>query len=308
MTLASKDTAWPPIDAIQELADKAGSAIVSVTLQHAPPGLPLEVPALLNRKSGTVASVKEIVEAWRTAPERKTGTADVLTLESFIALVDRHKTGHSVIFADTDWEKPSLTAVIDYHRTETTEADYGQHRIHYEFPLSDSWKAWVKVNTKAMDQTTFAEFIEDHIADLATPDTQEEEDFRRMFGFKVAFPNELVALSKGLQVHSASRVKNSVTLQTGEGEITWEEEHRDAQGNKLQVPGLFILSVPPFFRGKPTRIPVRLRYRLAGGAISWICQLYRPDVAITEEVVRDMERAATETGLPHFEGTPEMSA
>lgn len=298
-----------PITAIKDLADKAGTELVTIKLPEPVPGLPNEVPALLNRESGIVAGVKDIFAAYRTAPERKTGTAKVNTLDSFINLLERHKTDNSVIFAETNWLKPSLTAVIDYHEDRNGGlADNGKHRIHYEFPLSEEWKAWVEINGKPMQQETFAEFIEDHIADLSSPDTMEEEDFRRKFGFKVAFPNELVTLSRGLQVHSASRVKNAVTLQSGEGEITWEEEHRDAQGNKLQVPGLFILSIAPFFRGQPTRIPVRLRYRVSPGGIIWICQLYRPDVSITEEVTRDMERAANETGVPHFQGAPEMPA
>lgn len=295
--------------AIKALADKAGTDLVTITLPHAVAGLPSAVPALLNREQGTLVNVKPILDAYRTAPERKAGTARVNTLESFIALVERHKTDHSVIFAETNWLEPSLTAVIDYHEaTNGGAADNGKHRVHYEFPLSEEWQAWVGINGKPMQQEAFAQFIEDHIADLSTPDTMEEEDFLRKFGFKVASPNELVTLSRGLQVHSASKVKNSVTLQSGEGEITWEEEHRDAQGNKLQVPGMFILSIAPFFRGQPTRIPVRLRYRVSPGGLTWTCQLYRPDVAITEEVMRDLERAARETDLPYFQGKPEMPA
>lgn len=298
-----------PIAAIKELADKAGTALVTITLPEAVPGLPGEVPALLNREAGSITGVKAIFDAYRIAPERKIGTARVNTLDSFIHLVERHKTGNSVIFAETNWLKPSLTAVIDYHEDRGGGlADNGKHRVHYEFPLSEEWQAWVEINGKPMTQAIFAEFIEDHIADLSSPDSMEEEDFRGKFGFKVAYPNELVTLSRGLQVHSASKVKNSVTLQSGEGEITWDEEHRDAQGNKLQVPGMFILSIAPFFRGQPTRIPVRLRYRVSPAGLTWTCQLYRPDVAITEEVTRDMERAANETGLPHFQGAPEMSA
>lgn len=297
------------IAAIKDLADRAGSVLVTIRLPEAVPGLPHEIPALLDRTSGKLLDVKPLFSAYRATPERKSGTATVNTLESFISLVERHKTEHSVIFAETNWEKPSLTAIIDYHQAQNGgAADNGNHRIHYEFPLSEEWRAWIKINGKPMDQTTFAEFIEDHIADLSSPDTMEEEDFRRKFGFKVAFPSDLVALSRGLQVFSSSQVKNHVTLQSGEGEITWAEEHRDAQGNKLQVPGLFILSIAPFFRGEATRIPVRLRYRVAGGSILWTCQLYRPDVSITEEVTRDMERAAHETDLPSFQGAPEMPA
>lgn len=298
--------------AIRAVADLAAQAEVSIDNLPTPddvPGLPKTVPLLIDPRTGKASSVKPLVDEWRLTPVRKSGIAKVLTLESLVYLVDRHKTEHSVIFADTDWRKPSLTAVIDYHDKQNGgQADNGKHRVHYEFPLSDSWKAWMKINGEPLPQVEFAEFIEDHIADLASPDTMEEEDWRHKFSFRVAFPNELVSLSRGLQVFSETKVKNVVNLQSGAAQINFEEEHKDANGNKLDVPGMFILSIPPFFRGEPARIPVRLRYRQSGGKLFWICQLYRPDLYITEQVIRDMERAAADTGLPAFQGAPEMQA
>ncbi|RVI28209.1 DUF2303 family protein [Sinorhizobium meliloti] len=295
------------IAAIHDLSDRAGSQITTLSLSTAIPGVPSTIPVFVDRKSGTVSNVADLFERYREHPRRKSGTANVATLESLISLIDRHKTENSAIFAETNWEKPSITAVFDYHEAKNGGlADNGKHRAHYEFPLSEEWKAWVKINGKPLEQVEFAEFIEDHIAELSAPDSMEAEDFRGKFGFKVAYPNELVALSRGLQVHAETRVKNNVVLQSGEGEITWDEEHRDAQGNKLTVPGMFILSIAPFFMGDTARIPVRLRYRVSGGKVLWICQLYRPDVHITQQVMRDLERVAHETELPHFQGTPEM--
>lgn len=297
------------VKAIAELTRDANTSTYYLDTPPEIPGLPDKVPVLIDPKSGSVKSVKAIVEEWRIAPIRKTGVATVTTLESFVDLTNRHKTPESVIFAETDWQKPSLTAVIDYHENLSDgQADNGKHRVLYEFPRSQEWEAWAGVHGQSLDQATFAEFIEDHIADLSAPDTREEEDFRQMFGFKVAYPNELVALSRGLAVHTETRVKSNLVLQSGEGEITWDEEHKDAAGNKLTVPGLFILSIPAFHMGETMRIPVRLRYRVRAGALSWTVLLYRPDVFITQEVLRNLQTAADETELPRFVGTPEMSA
>ena len=298
--------------AVRAVADLAAQAEVSIDNLPTPedvPGLPKYVPILVDPKTGKAISVKGLVDEWRLTPLRKSGIAKVQTLESFIELVERHKTEHSVIFADTNWQKPSLTAVIDYHDKENGgPANNGKHRIHYEFPLDESWQAWIAINGEPLPQGRFAEFIEDHIADLASPDTMEEEDWRHKFSQRVAYPNELMTLSNGLQVASEMRVKNVVNLQSGVAQITFEEEHKDVNGNKLDVPGMFILSVPPFYRGEAARIPVRLRYRLSSGKLFWICQLYRPDIYITEQVIRDMERAGADTGLPFFQGAPEMPA
>ena len=298
------------IDAVTRLADKAGSGIAGLYLKEAVHGLPPVIPVFINRQDGSISSVSNLFEQYRYAPTRKTGTAKVTTLDSFIDLVDRHKTEHSAIFANTDWQKPSLTAIIDYHKASEDggDADNGKHRILYDFPLSEEWDAWIGRNGKAMSQGEFAEWIEDHITELAAPDSQEADDFRQLFGFKVAYPNEMQALSRGLQIHAETRVKSNVVLQTGEGEITWEEEHRDASGAKFVAPGLFILSIAPFYLGDKARVPVRLRYRVKEGKIFWTFQMYRPDIHITQQVLRDLENAAGATGLPAFQGTPEMSA
>jgi len=156
-----------------------------------------------------------------------------------------------------------------------------------------------------MDQGDFAAFLEDHIADLSSPEDAEREDHERTFGVKVATPAELIQLSRGLQVFSGVQVKNAVTLQSGEASIVFEEEHRDAACNRLQVPGLFILSIAPFFMGELTRIPVRLRYRLAGGRLTWSFQIYRPDIAVTDRLRADLDVIRRDTALPVFEGAPE---
>lgn len=298
----------PPLDieAIRRMADDAGTDLTLIDPPGLGEGLPAGIPILIDRKAGRALGIRSLIEDYRTHPARKSGTADVTTLDSFIDLVNRHKTADSVIFADTDWRKPSLTAVIDYHENQSDgTADNCSHRIHYAFPLSEDWKAWIAMDGKQISQAEFAEWIEDHLPDLSAPDTAEEEDFREKFGLKVAHPNEMVALSRGLQVHVESRVKNNVVLQTGEGEITWDEEHKDAAGNKISVPGLFILSISPFFDGETTRIPVRLRYRVMSGSVFWTFKLYRPDVYITQQINRDVLTAASATELPPFVGSPE---
>jgi hypothetical protein len=159
-----------------------------------------------------------------------------------------------------------------------------------------------------MDQQEFAEFIEDHIPDLATPHEDEVKFWQATLGGRVATPADVITLSRGLQVFAEMRVANAVTLQSGEGQLTFEEEHKDAKGQKINVPSLFILKVPPFFMGEDVRIPVRLRYRVKGGGITWFYQLYKPEQWITEEVERAFSRVTGATGLPGFVGKPEMGA
>lgn len=302
----------PAPGAVRDIADlaakAAGMEIVSLDLPAEALGLPRHIPVA--RRSGAnpaIVGLADLAEAWRLKPARKKGTARTLTLASFVALANRHKTADSVLFGDTDWRRPSLTAVVDYHPADGS-ADNGEHRIAYQFPLSEEWQVWVGNNAKRMDQAEFAAFLEEHIADLSSPFDAEKVELERDFATTVATPAQLIQLSRGLQVHVGVQVKNAVTLQTGEGEIRWDESHSDADGKPLKVPGMFMLSIAPFFMGEKIRVPVRLRYRASGGSIAWHYQIYRPDRHVTERVRDDLDKAAAETGLPAYEGYPERPA
>ncbi len=272
-------------------------------------GLPAAVPAILRRGATPgISGVKEVLEAHRLFPERKKGTAEAQTFEAFCALVNRHGTAASAIFADCDWKEPSFTAVIDYHENEIDGiAGWGQHRVRYAFPLSEEWQAWIGMNGQPMKQAEFAWFLEDRVAELASPTDHERVTYEAQFQTTLATPAQVVELSRGLSVHVDTRVKAQTVLQSGEGQIAWEESHNDASGQKLKVPGLFMLNIAPFFMGDPVRIPVRLRYRPAGQQLTWFYQMYRPDLAITEHLRHCLADARESTGLPAYEGTPEMA-
>lgn len=284
-----------------------GIEIVLIDAPEGFTGLPAKVPVALHRgETPAVNALANVLESYRLHPKRKQGTAEAQTFESFCELINRHKSEHSVIFADADWRKPSFTAVIDYHHLGVDgQPDYGKHRVHYAFPLSEEWQAWNKMNGQKMTQEDFAYFLEDRVAELSAPTDEERIWLERDFATTVATPSQLVELSRGLQVNVASKVKAAHTLANGEGQIVWEESHQDANGAPLKVPGIFILSVPPFFMGDKMRIPVRLRYRAAGGSVTWFYQIYRPDQFITEHVRHALFDAREKTDLPAYEGKPE---
>jgi uncharacterized protein YfdQ (DUF2303 family) len=292
------------------IAQSRGAELVTLAAPTGVAGVPATIPALkTNGQTPQLLDVSKLFEPWRTKPATKRGTAKALTLESFIALTERHMTEDSAVFADTTWTKPALTAVIDYHQNETGGApDNGKHRVVYDFPLSEEWSAWIATNGAAFNQLDFAAFIEDRIAELTAPTEDEVRQYEDLFNTTVATPAELMKLSRGMQVNVESKVKNASVLQTGAAQIVFEEEHRDAGGNVLKVPGLFLLSIAPFFMGEKARIPVRLRYRVQNGAIKWFYQIYRPDLAVTQRVRDDLAIVDQRTGLPCFEATPEMSA
>jgi uncharacterized protein YfdQ (DUF2303 family) len=311
--------------AVEKIAQLGQDSTKFDVLSYAPPpslGLPSNVPFGFNHQSGAVVDLRDLAERWRAFPERRKGVAKVSTLQSFIDLLNRQKSEHSVIFATTSWPSPSLTAVVDYNgivnaaegKPAENEAragitspkpGYGQHRIQYPFPLTDEFQAWAKQDGKPMTQAEFAAFIEERVAELATPTQEEDTQLGQLFSTKMATPADMLMLSRGLEINVAGKVKENVRLSSGEGEIIFVEEHLGSNGQKIVVPGLFMVSVPAFLDGEAVRLPARLRYRVSAGSVTWFYQLYRWKELLRERVVADLKKATDNTKLPAYEGSPE---
>lgn len=328
---------FPQAEALQKLIDIATQARgIDITVlendAHGS-GLPAQIPVGIRHGADpTVIDLSRLFEAWRERPAAKRGTATALTLQSFVGLTNRHKTPHSAIFAATDWRKPGLLAVIDYHEigalpvagevgpidgveisdleaavgTYAPRPDNLKHRIVYAYPLSDAWKAWVEKDGETMTQGEFAEWIEDHISDLSSPEDAEKIWMERDFQTTVATPSALIQISRGLQIAVEAKVKNIVTLQSGAAQIAFEESHLGGDGKPLVIPGLFLLQVAPFFGGEVVRVPVRLRYRVVAGSTRWFFSMHRPDIYVTQRLKDDLYYVGRDTALPVYEGTPEV--
>lgn len=298
----------PPAASARYIAELASAAeapeILHIPTQGLGAGLPPTIPALWDRKTQRVIPVKDEIERYRQGPERIKGTAAADTLESFIGLVNRHKSQDSVIFASTTWPKPSLTAVIDYYTRDHGTA-HKQHRVGYAFPLTEEFKAWVGTNNKPMEQQAFAEFLEEHAAELSAPFAQESTDYQLLFNERFALPNELLELSRHLEVNVGAKMKQGLRLQTGERQIVFETQHTNVNGEPIDIPGIFMIQLPPFVDGDVVRIPARIRYRAGQGGVTWFYQLYRWEFWLRTRVQNDLLKAGKDTDLPTFEGAPE---
>lgn len=251
-----------------------------------------------------VVNVKPYLDHYRTAPERKEGTARLTTLESFIDHVNRHKDGGTVVFASDDRDKPALEAVIDYQHAGPEGAPrFGKHRARYDFPLSDEWKAWMG-KREPMAQAAFAEFLEDRIGD-ALPATEATADFAIELGVELAGPQRLLELSRGLAVRVGQSVKNAQSLASGEVSVVFEETHQGEDGAPLKVPGGFVLGIPVFRGGARYRVPVRLRYRVEGRSISWRFVPHRTDLVFRDAFDEAVTAVREKTELLLLYGAPE---
>ncbi len=275
-------------------------------------GEDIHVLAVPTRNGIELKSTVPFTDEYLTAPKRRKGVAQIKSLESFIAHVNRFKDKDSALFANPDKSSPSLQAVLNYHKSgeiEVAAPRFGDHRTAYSFPLSKEWNLWNRYHGKEMKQAEFAEFLEDNITDVRAPIDEEItgkiQELRELIGGNFASPQKLMQLSKGLSVTESSKVKNSTNLATGETSIVYETEHTDGAGAPVNVPNFFLITIPVFEMGQPYLMAVRLRYRIRSGAIAWIFQLCRIENVFDDAFEEACNQAKDETALPLFVGSPE---
>lgn len=331
-----------PTNQTDAVTDAATSAAVAADLvaRHIKPEL-VEVVApdgsvrapLLVLPSGLKAhAVKDYLAAYRTAPERREGTARLVELASFIDHVNRFKDDDSALFAWPDDTGPTLTAVLDYHRrnlnalttrrlsaegeagsvldVERTDGAprFGRHRALYPFPLSEEWRAWAEKDGEPMGQAEFATWLEDRIVDVTDPGAAfaEQREFAEALGIdQFASPSRLLTLSRGLTVHVDERVTNKIDPTTGETTMHYEASHQDVAGGALSVPRAFLIRIPVFRSGLMYQFAVRLKYRVAGGRVTWFYEVHRAAAALDDAFRGACLEAAEKTALPLFFGAPE---
>jgi uncharacterized protein YfdQ (DUF2303 family) len=297
--------------AIREIATLVNSKrSIDVAKGTSPDGVEYQI-GVVNKGDGKfeIFDVSGHIDKFRNAPRFRKGVAHAYTAQSFIDLVNRHADENSAIFADIASDAPGLTAVIDYHqKSDSLEQPlaprFCQHKIVYSFPLSEEWRAWMGLNGKEMPQEAFAKWVEDHIAEIASAE-ESEKPIEAMMQTKFGAPVDLMKLSRGLTINVDHKVANVVNLQSGEGQIVFEETHKDSDGKPLKVPGLFVVSIPLFIGGANVRLVARLRYRKVGGSIAWSFVFYRWREAFRAALEADVKTVADQTNLPVYEGAPE---
>ena len=252
-----------------------------------------------------VESVKPHLDEYRKAPERRKGTARFAELSSFIEHVNAFKLPSSVVFVD---RALGMTAVLDYHSSGADGVPgFGEHRSEWRFPFSDELEAWKRHEGDAMSQGEFAEFLEQHICDVADPSALggKTKDTLTSIEAVPAGPTKLMELSRGLQVHVDSKLTQRQTLQSGESTLAFTEEHKDSSGAPLKVPSAFVLHIPVFDGGDLYPVPVRLRYRIRDGRVVWTYLFHRIDDVVRAATDECVEQVGLDTGLPVWFGTPE---
>lgn len=210
-------------------------------------------------------------------PLRKKGTVRIQDERSFVLYVNAHKVPGSSIFADPDARL--VVGVLDHHTPEIEGAPglpgWGEHRAILQLDKTPEWKAWLQVNRKAMKQGEFAEFLEDNVGDVLSPDG--------------ADLMEVVTQLKGLK---KVEFTGGVNLSNGEFDLSYSEEvtSTTSRKGKVTVPERLTLKLPLFRNDFPREVRARFRWRLNEGQISFVVVLDKPEKAEDDAMAEIMTR------------------
>lgn len=201
---------------------------------------------LLANGHGGVDRVDLTGDEYRAAPRFKIGKVIVRDAASFIAYWEKHSDDGSEIYADR--KAGTVTAVLDAHADDAPR--FGRHRLALELRHTDAFLAWQQRSGKLQPQVAFAEFIEDHRADIASPPAA-----------------DLLELAQTFQATTKVTFRSGTALKSGQRQLTYVEEQNATAGSKGQItiPDEFQLALP-IYEGAEVAdaVTARLRYRIDG--------------------------------------------
>ncbi len=200
-------------------------------------------------------------------PFIKSGVFTFSEHDSFTAYVNLHEqSGRTTLYANR--EAGTIEAVLDDHAGGDVSQDlaavagWGRHRARLTLTPTTAWLAWTAISGQPLPQLGFAEFLEDHAADIREPQAA-----------------QLLEIATTISATSGAVIKAARRLDNGQVQFAYEEtiEARAGQAGTLQIPQRIVLGLSPYEGMDPFRVEARFRYRLNSGALRFTVLLDRPD-------------------------------
>lgn len=272
------------LQAISGLAVSGGDAATIADLARAsvaPQYVPITQPAFVVVPPGhTLQSLEEM----QPAPQRIRRSPVLRTADAFITYVKAFASSDARIYANEETLK--LVGVLD-HPSASSPA-WGQHTPQLQLKATREWQAWLAASGKRLDQVAFAEFIENHLPEIAEPAGA-----------------DLLAMVKGLDIRKAVQFQSSIRLDNGQVQLTYiEDVSGTAAKGTATIYDTFVLGLAPFEGAPQYRLTARLRYRLdAGKVVLWL-DLVRPEDVVHDAWLALVDQVAQATATPVLAGQP----
>lgn len=279
-------------------------AAVVADLARQAAGAETLAPGVVYGAAGPDGSTRVLdTDAYADSPRHIAASRVVGDAESFVRYVEKHVIdGHTEVYADTP--SSAVVAVLDSH--DAGQGGWQKHTARLELRHTKSWEAWTKADGKLLEQTEFAEFIEQQALDVRKPDTA-----------------VLIELAQSFQAKTSVDFEGGERLDSGQVRLNYKETVTARAGQKghIEIPTELELLLRPYIGGPVYLVVARFRYRLRGSSLGLGIVLQRPqeilDAAfadiVTEirdgkTVTKDGETTQVHDGIPAsvpiFSGRP----
>lgn len=231
---------------------EAGAIIQAARLGCEPRALELGQYHIVPTANGDVRIFDLTGDQYRNQPLRKIGTVTVCDVPSFLTLYAKHASPDAEVFADR--ARGTITAILDAHTGYGGIPQWQDHRLVLRLKHTDAFSAWTAINGTLMSQTSFAEFIEDHRADIIAPAAA-----------------DVLELVQTFQAITKVDFKSSTILKSGQRQLSYVESISASAGQRgeMAVPDHLQLAVA-IYEGAAVAdaVTARLRFRIIDGKLN----------------------------------------
>lgn len=200
----------------------------------------------------TTVNVENMLAPYRNGPAHATGQYVVKNVASFLAYYAKHAQAD----AET-WVSPKeIVAVLDANTGVhggpafvPGDTRWERHRLVLQLVHSPEWIKWTNYSGKFIAQSDFAEFLEDCVGHIKTPDMA-----------------TVLEVAQSLQATVKVDFKSAYRTQDGRRAFKYEETATTRAGQKgeLEIPERLTLRLRVYEGQEPTDIVARFRYRITG--------------------------------------------
>lgn len=239
------------------------------------------IPNVHLYSNGAVADLRSY-----TDPTRQRAIREAHDVASFVAMIEHDGDGDTVEFYS---RKGSVfCSVIDYGTEAKPTRD--EHRIVFRPEPDPEWGAWASIHGKPIAQADFADFVEEHMTSVVTPEAA-----------------DLLELIQDVRGHKNVSWQAGQRLQDGTQRLEWTEEQTARSGKgQTDVPSEITIRTPIFRGEDPVTFDAWLRYRIAdGGKLTFTVKLKRPNDIVPEALDAIAAKIGGGTGQPILAGWPE---
>lgn len=220
----------------------------------------------------------ESLERFQAAPNRIKRKPQLASCKSFCEYVNRFKTEGTSVYLNK--KGGQFVAAIDHHGPESPS--WQDHIAEFAPAPSLQWQAWSGINRRPLSQTSFAEFIEDHLDDIETPAA-----------------NEVLKSALDFQDTKNVTVASAQNLDNGAIRFHFTKENGSAD---VTFPHRIWLSIPIIENEDHRHIEARIRYKVSSeGILTFTMGFVKGvDVLMNEELETITTQIQEQVDGPHF--------